>query len=54
MFLAGGLTPENVSSAILAVGPAGVDVHTGLEDATGRKCPHKVRAFMKAVRSDTD
>lgn len=54
VLLAGGLTAENVACAILAVGPAGVDVHTGLEDASGRKCREKVRAFVKAVRSVTE
>ncbi len=46
VILAGGLTPENVARAIEAVRPAGVDVHTGVEDRTGRKEPARVRAFV--------
>lgn len=37
VILAGGLNPENVYDAILKVKPAGVDVHTGIENRTGRK-----------------
>lgn len=54
MILAGGLNAENVKSAILAVGPAGVDVHTGLEDRAGRKCPVKTRRFVEEVRRVTE
>jgi phosphoribosylanthranilate isomerase len=46
VILAGGLTPGNVRRAILEVGPAGVDVHTGVEDAGGRKNREKVTAFV--------
>ena len=46
VILAGGLTPENVKRAILEVRPAGVDSHTGVEDASGRKSREKVRKFL--------
>jgi len=46
IILAGGLTPENVKSAILEVRPAGVDSHTGVEDSTGRKSLEKVQKFL--------
>jgi phosphoribosylanthranilate isomerase len=46
VILAGGLTPENVKRAILEVRPAGVDSHTGVEDASGRKDRDKVRKFL--------
>lgn len=46
VILAGGLTPENVRKAILEVKPAGVDSHTGVEDALGRKCRKKVEKFV--------
>lgn len=46
VILAGGLTAENVRRAIEEVRPAGVDVHTGVEDASGRKSRDKVLAFV--------
>jgi phosphoribosylanthranilate isomerase len=46
VILAGGLTPENVKSAILEVQPAGVDSHTGVEDSTGRKSREKIQTFL--------
>ena len=49
--LAGGLVPENVARAVLRVRPAGVDAHTGVEGADGRKDPARVRAFVRAARA---
>ena len=50
LILAGGLDPDNVREAIETVRPAGVDAHTGVEDAEGRKDPVKVRAFVAEAR----
>ncbi|MCD6204449.1 MAG: Smr/MutS family protein [Candidatus Marinimicrobia bacterium] len=50
VILAGGLTPENVYEAILKVQPDGVDAHTGVESAEGRKDPGKVRRFIAEAR----
>ena len=50
VILAGGLNPENVAAAIKHVNPAGVDVHTGVEDASGRKDRDKVERFLAASR----
>jgi phosphoribosylanthranilate isomerase len=49
--LAGGLTADNVADAIRGVRPAGVDSHTGVEDASGRKSADKVRRFADAARA---
>jgi phosphoribosylanthranilate isomerase len=50
VILAGGLTPDNVRRAIGEVRPAGVDVHTGVEEASGRKSRAKVMAFVAEAR----
>lgn len=49
IFLAGGLTPENVGEAIRAVRPYAVDVASGVESAPGVKDPAKIEAFCRAV-----
>lgn len=51
LILAGGLTPENVTAAIAAVGPAGVDAHTGMEIPDGHKSRDKVFRFVAAARA---
>jgi phosphoribosylanthranilate isomerase len=53
MFLAGGLTPENVAAAIDAVEPFGVDACSLLESALGRKDHQRVRDFVASVRAAT-
>ncbi|MBV9959857.1 MAG: N-(5'-phosphoribosyl)anthranilate isomerase, partial [Acidobacteria bacterium] len=50
LFLAGGLSPENVAEAIAAVTPYAVDACSSLESTPGRKDAERVRAFINAVR----
>jgi phosphoribosylanthranilate isomerase len=50
LFLAGGLTPENVTKALKVVRPFAVDVCSGVEESKGRKSNAKVLRFIKAVR----
>ena len=45
LFLAGGLTPDNVSHAISAVSPFGLDVCSGVR-TDGKLDPEKLRAFF--------
>jgi phosphoribosylanthranilate isomerase len=51
LFLAGGLSPENVAAAINEVNPYAVDACSRLESAPGRKDHTRLRAFVAAVRA---
>lgn len=49
-FVAGGLTPENLSLLDYRLNPYGVDVSSGVE-SLGRKDETKVKEFIRAVRN---
>jgi phosphoribosylanthranilate isomerase len=51
LYLAGGLSPENVANAIESVKPYAVDACSALEDIPGKKNEERMRAFVAAVRS---
>jgi phosphoribosylanthranilate isomerase len=51
VILAGGLTPENVATAIARTRPYGVDVSTGVECAPGIKDHRKVREFIARAKA---
>jgi len=51
LFLAGGLSPENVAEAITTVRPYAVDACSSLEETPGKKNHERVRAFVEAVKS---
>jgi phosphoribosylanthranilate isomerase len=53
LFLAGGLSAENVGDAIEQVNPYAVDACSRLESSPGVKDHERVRAFVAAVRAVT-
>jgi phosphoribosylanthranilate isomerase len=53
VILSGGLTPENITQAILTVQPYAIDVCSGVESAPGKKDHYKMRDFIAAVKEAT-
>lgn len=51
IFLAGGLTPENVAEAVQNVRPYAVDVASGVESSPGKKDPKKLEAFIRNAKN---
>ena len=51
IILAGGLTPDNVASAIAAVAPFAVEGNSGVEASPGVKDHAKIEAFIREVNS---
>ncbi|MFT7520449.1 MAG: phosphoribosylanthranilate isomerase [Kiritimatiellia bacterium] len=52
VWLAGGLGPDNVVAAMQMVGPAGVDLCSGVRDHDYRLDGDKLRAYLAAVRGE--
>lgn len=53
VFLAGGLTPENLDAAIRKVNPWGVDAASGVESAPGWKDRGKMAVFLTTAQQTT-
>lgn len=51
IWLAGGLTADNVAQAVTLVRPDGVDVSTGVEASPGRKDAEMIRRFVASALS---
>ena len=51
VIIAGGLTPDNVGQAIKTIRPAGVDVHTGVENNLGDKDSQLLNRFVREART---
>lgn len=52
IILSGGLTAENVGSAVRQVRPWAVDVSSGVESTRGTKDPRKIVEFIRSVRRE--
>jgi phosphoribosylanthranilate isomerase len=50
LFLAGGLSPENIENAIETVRPFAVDACSALEVRPGKKSEERIRVFVNTVR----
>lgn len=50
LFLAGGLSPENIENAVEIVRPFAVDACSSLEDSPGKKNNERMRVFINTVR----
>ena len=51
LFLAGGLSPENISEAIRAVEPFAVDVNSGVESALGVKDANRLKQLKQEMET---
>jgi phosphoribosylanthranilate isomerase len=51
LFLAGGLSPENIENAVEIVRPFAVDACSALEDTPGKKNHARMRVFINTVRA---
>jgi len=50
-FLAGGLTPENITQALTQTRSSGIDLSSGVEIAPGEKDLNKVQDLFKKIQA---
>ncbi len=51
LWMAGGISPENIEKIVERFQPELVDLSSSLEETPGKKAPEKLRKFFEAVRS---
>ena len=51
LFIAGGITPENVVEALQQTKAAGIDTSSGIENAPGHKDPEKMQKLLQNIRN---
>jgi phosphoribosylanthranilate isomerase len=51
LFLAGGLTPDNIAQAISSVNPYGVDICSGVELSPGKKDHIRMQKFIETIKN---
>lgn len=53
VFVAGGLSADNVANLVTSIKPLGVDVASGVEDAPGHKNAQKTVSFVRNAKAGT-
>ena len=51
IILAGGLTPDNITDAVIKVRPYGIDINSGVESVPGKKDKLKLQQLFTALHS---
>ena len=51
LWLAGGITPDNVDRIVTARRPELIDIASGVEESPGKKCPDKMRRLFQEIKA---